>query len=83
MGNDARALLPVSAKKVWTVSAASHFDAMTKYYAYMGWGTYTTQHPSDYEPYRLNGFEFSGMIAANPPLTFRACVSCRSRNRFH
>jgi len=51
MGNDARALLPVSAKKVWTVSAASHFDAMTKYYAYMGWGTYTTQHPSDYEPY--------------------------------
>lgn len=32
MGADARAQLKPSARKVWTVQADSHFDAMTKYY---------------------------------------------------
>ena len=51
MGDDARALLLPGSQKAWTVEATSHFDAMTKYYEYMGWGKYTTEHASDFEPY--------------------------------
>ncbi len=36
---------------MWTVEAGSHVDAMTKYYAYMGWGEYATEHEWDYQPY--------------------------------
>lgn len=43
-------LLP-GAKLVWTVEAGSHFEAMTKYYEYMGWGEYKTEFESDYKPY--------------------------------
>jgi len=51
MGDEARSLMLPGAKKVWTVEAENHFDAMTKYYGHMGWGQYTTEHPADYEPY--------------------------------
>jgi hypothetical protein len=51
MGDDARALLAPGAEKVWTVEANSQFEAMTKYYEHMGWGTYTTEHAWDHEPY--------------------------------
>lgn len=51
MGDDARGLMRPGARLVWTVKAASHFEAMTEYYKHMGWGSYTTEHPWDYEPY--------------------------------
>jgi len=51
MGDDARALLQPAAQKVWSVTADSHFEAMTKYYEHMGWGAYTSEHASDRDPY--------------------------------
>lgn len=51
MGADARARLLPGAKKVWTVLAESHFDAMTKYYGHMAWGVYTTEFASDHDAY--------------------------------
>jgi hypothetical protein len=51
MGDDARALMAPGAQQVWSVTAGSHFEAMTKYYEHMGWGTYATEHNWDYEPY--------------------------------
>lgn len=39
-GNSARQLLHPDAKLVWEVEAHNHFDAMTRYYAYMEWGEY-------------------------------------------
>ena len=51
MGDDARNLLPAGSKLVWTVEAGSHFEAMTKYYVYRSWGTYTTNQAWDFEPY--------------------------------
>jgi len=44
-GDAARALMPPDARLVWTVEASSHFEAMTLYYAHMGWGVYTTDFP--------------------------------------
>lgn len=44
-GNSARALIDAQAVLVWEVEAESHFDAMTKYYAYMQWGEYLTDLP--------------------------------------
>jgi hypothetical protein len=52
-GDAARRLLPSGARLIWTVVANSHFDAMTEYYTYMGWGVYTTEFPADYIPYQL------------------------------
>src|SRR6185436_1674301 len=51
MGDGARAMLSPGAKKVWSVTAESHFDAMTRYYEYMGWGKYTSEEAWDHEPY--------------------------------
>jgi hypothetical protein len=51
MGDDARSRMAPGAQKVWTIEAESHFDAMSKYYAHMGWGAYTTEHAWDFEPY--------------------------------
>ena len=51
MGDDARARLESGARRVWTVEAGSHFEAMTKYYAHMGWGAYSTDEARDFEPY--------------------------------
>jgi hypothetical protein len=50
-GNEARALLSPCAKLIWTVEAGSHFDAMSAYYEFMGWGAYTTDHEWDRQPY--------------------------------
>jgi len=51
-GDAARALLASNAKLAWTVEAANHFDAMTRYYEYMGWGEYKTDFPEiDKRPY--------------------------------
>jgi hypothetical protein len=51
LGEGARKLLGPDAKLVWTVEASSHFDAMTAYYEFMGWGKYETDHTWDSEPY--------------------------------
>lgn len=51
MGDAARRMMLPGARLAWTVEAASHFDAMTKYYAHMDWGVYTTEHEVDYQPY--------------------------------
>jgi hypothetical protein len=51
-----RKLLHPDAKLVWTVEAESHFEAMTKYYEYMGWGKYTSAFPElDKQPYSEAG----------------------------
>jgi hypothetical protein len=51
-GDGARSLLPAGSKLEWTVEAASHFEAMTKYYEYRGYGAYTTDFPDeDKKPY--------------------------------
>jgi hypothetical protein len=51
-GDAARALLPEESSLEWTVEAASPFEAMTKYYEYRGYGTYTTDFPGeDNKPY--------------------------------
>ena len=51
MGDSARASLSPNAKLVWTVEAASHFEAMLKYYEHMGWGKYETIQDWDKQPY--------------------------------
>ncbi|HEX9626487.1 MAG TPA: hypothetical protein VGA00_06065 [Acidiferrobacterales bacterium] len=50
-GDGARALLEGKAELVWSCEAESHFEAMTKYYAYQGWGQYTTEFEQDHWPY--------------------------------
>ena len=50
-GNDARSSLSPDAKLIWTVEADSHFAAMTAYYKFMDWGTYTTDREWDMQPY--------------------------------
>jgi len=44
-GDASRATLSPTARLVWTVEADSHFEAMTRYWAHMGWGVYTTDFP--------------------------------------
>ncbi len=49
--------MPSDAVLTWTVEADTHFDAMTQYYEHMGWGTYTTDHPTiDKQTYAQWGF---------------------------
>jgi len=51
-GDAARALLEPGARLTWTVNADSHFEAMTKYYEHMVWGTYKSDFPEiDSQPY--------------------------------
>jgi hypothetical protein len=50
-GDDARKLLEPGAKSIWTVEAGSHFEAMTAYHDFMGWGEYTTDQEWDMQPY--------------------------------
>ncbi len=57
-GEAARTLLGPGAQLVWTCEASSHFEAMTQYYAYMGWGTYKTDYPEqDNKTYAELGWE--------------------------
>lgn len=50
-GNDGRSLLSSKAQLIWTVEAGSHFEAMSAYYEFMGWGEYTTDQEWDRQPY--------------------------------
>ena len=50
-GDGARNFLEQGAELVWVFQASSHYQAMTMYYQRMGWGEYTTEHESDYQPY--------------------------------
>jgi hypothetical protein len=50
-GEESRRLLGPKARLLTTIHAGCHFEAMTLYYRLMGWGTYTTSQPWDYEPY--------------------------------
>jgi hypothetical protein len=51
-GNIARRQFQEEGKMlVHTFYASSHFEAMTNYYAYYGWGEYTTTHEQDRLPY--------------------------------
>lgn len=59
-GDEARAMLSPAARLVWTVNAASHFDAMTLYYEHQGWGTYATDQDWDFKTYAELGWEFEG-----------------------
>jgi hypothetical protein len=57
-GDEARAMLASSARLTWTVEAASHFEAMTRYYKHQGWGEYTTEFPEmDRQTYAERGWE--------------------------
>jgi hypothetical protein len=58
MGDDQRRMMGPDARLVWTVEAKSHFEAMTLYYEYMGWGPYTTDFPEiDKQTYAERGWE--------------------------
>jgi hypothetical protein len=59
-GDQARALLSPDARLVWTVEAASHFEAMTRYYEHQGWGIYTTDYEWDHRTYGELGWEVDG-----------------------
>jgi hypothetical protein len=51
-GEAARALLPVGSRLEWSVEAGNHFEAMSAYYAYRGYGVYTSAYPEiDKQPY--------------------------------
>ncbi len=50
-GDHSRALLSKNAKLLTTVWASTHFEAMTLYYAIMGWGVFTTDQLWDFDPY--------------------------------
>ena len=50
-GDDARQMLGPGAKLIWAVEAGSHFEAITEYYKFMGWGEYTTDQERDTQPY--------------------------------
>lgn len=58
MGDDARASLGPTARLVWTVEAESHLEAMTAYWAHMGWGVYVSDYPEvDSQTYASRGWE--------------------------
>ncbi len=50
-GDAIRGTLPAGVKRVWTVWAGSHFEAMTRYYERQGWGVYEPEPSWDFEPY--------------------------------
>ena len=51
-GNDCSHLLDNGSKIIHTFYARSHFEAMTLYYAFMGWGEYQTRFECDKMPYK-------------------------------
>lgn len=54
LGEESRTILEPNSKIIHSFYADSHFDAMTKYYAFMDWGIYTTEFEMDKEAYDLN-----------------------------
>src|SRR5437899_4162353 len=51
LGEESRLLLGPNARMITTIEARCHFEAMTIYYRFMGWGEYTTDQSWDYQPY--------------------------------
>jgi hypothetical protein len=62
-GDEARSLLSHRAGLVWTVEAASHFEAMTAYFVHQGWGVYATDQEWDHKTYVELGWEIEGRPA--------------------
>lgn len=56
-GDGARALLSDDAERIWTIEAASHFEAMSAYYEYQGWRVDTTDQEWDTTTYAEQGWE--------------------------
>ncbi len=50
-GADCRKLLDQPARLIHTFEAGSHYEAMTIYYRYQGWGVYESDFAIDHEPY--------------------------------
>lgn len=50
-GDECRKLLEPDSKLIHEFYANSHFEAMTIYYKFMDWGTYTTEFEIDKQPY--------------------------------
>ncbi len=50
-GERARSMLEGKAELIWTCEAESHFEAMSKYYLFQGWGKYTTKFKQDHWHY--------------------------------
>jgi hypothetical protein len=50
-GEDARRWLGPKARLIATIEAGSHYEAMTLYHQMLGREPYTTNQPSDHEPY--------------------------------
>jgi hypothetical protein len=50
-GEGARRLMEAGSKCVQTFTAGSHFEAMTIYHHFLGFGPYVTTHDADYLPY--------------------------------
>lgn len=46
-GDDCRKLLEPNSKLIHIFYASSHYEAMTIYYKFMNWGTYTTEFEID------------------------------------
>lgn len=51
MGDEARMTLNGDAKLIGVVEGSSHFEAMTRYYEFMGWGEYVLAFEEDRDPY--------------------------------
>lgn len=57
-GDQARAMLGPDARLEWTCEAKSFFEAMTLFYAHMGWGEYVCAFPEeDLRTYAELGWE--------------------------
>jgi len=55
-GDGCRELLEPESKLIYSFYAENHYEAMTIYYKFMNWGTYTTQFEIDKQPYeKKNG----------------------------
>jgi hypothetical protein len=50
-GEESRRQLGAKVRLLAKIAAGCHFEAMPNYYRLMGWGEYTTDQPSDYQPY--------------------------------
>jgi len=53
LGAEPRTLLEENSRIIHSFNAHSHFDAMTKYYNYMGWGIYENHIEQDKDAYVL------------------------------
>lgn len=51
LGDDSRACLHPGAQLLTTIEAGCHFEAMTLYYRFLGWGEYTSDQEWDRQPY--------------------------------